>query len=54
MKRLVTKCVEFVREVSGWLTVLVWTFIATLVVALGTVWFYGLPILAFGMLTHLK
>jgi hypothetical protein len=54
MKRLVTKYRECVREVIGWLTVLFWTLIATLVVALGIVWFYGFPVFLFGVLTHLK
>lgn len=42
------------REWVFWLLVLFWTFVAMLVVALGTVWFWGLPVLALGMLTHLK
>lgn len=54
MKRLVTKCVEFVREVIGWLMVLFWILVATTVVVFGTIWFYGFPVFLFGVLTHLK
>lgn len=54
MNRRSTKCHAILEEVGKWLVVGFWALVAIVIVGIGTIWFYGLPIFALNSMFHLN